>query len=85
MFWEKKVLSNFEFFLNVSSGGSLDTVGRAFHRREAAELKARSATRKSSTRYKQFRICRRAQISLTWKCGDWLQLVGIVRWCSTVQ
>jgi len=49
------------------------SVGRAFHRRGAAELEARS---KTSTRYEQFRICHRAQISLTLKCEDWLQHVG---------
>ena len=51
------------------------SVGRAFHRRGAAELEARS---KTSTRYEQFRICRRAQIRLTLKCEDWLQHVGDV-------
>jgi len=64
MFREKKCLEF--FFLNVSRvAARLMSVGRVFHRRGPAELKALSPTQKSSIRYKQFRICRRAQISLT--------------------
>jgi len=75
-------MKGLEFFLNVSRvAARLMSVGRVFHRRGAAELKARSST----AQYNQFRICHRAQISLTLQSGDWLQHVGNVRWCSTVQ
>ena len=48
------------------------SVGRAFHRRGGGCWTESSFTNsKTSTRYKEFRICRRAQISLTLKWRDW--------------
>jgi len=76
------VLRKESFFLNISRvAAHLMSVGRSFHRREAAELKARSPTQ-TSMRYKEFRICCTAQISLRLKCGDWLQHC---RKCTLVQ